>query len=68
MTTSDDEELIAWFTNRQLPTGHFRMASWSTTDDLANMVQLAIDKLHQGNPTARINLQLVKARLEAGSV
>lgn len=60
-----DEELIGWFKNRPLDGGYFRINSYTTTDNLANMVELAIGSMKRGKSIARTNLLEVKAKLEA---
>ena len=63
-----DEKLIAWFKNQPLDEGYFRINPYMTTDNLANMVELAIGSLRRGKSMARTNLLEVKAKLEADVV
>jgi hypothetical protein len=58
------EELINWFKGRALPTGHFRISSYETTDNLANLIELALANMERGNKTSQAVLTRVKAKLE----
>ena len=68
MNDLTDEKLIAWFKNQPLDEGYFRINTYMTTDNLANMVELAIGSLRRGKSMARTNLLEVKAKLEADVV
>lgn len=58
------EEMINWFKGRDLPTGHFRISPYETTDNLANLVELALANMERGNRTSQSVLTRVKVKLE----
>lgn len=41
----NDEELIAYFNNRDLPKGRVQFSGYELTDDVAHMVALAIERV-----------------------
>ena len=59
----NDDELIAWFGNRELPEGAYRVSPWEMTNNLTRMVKLAIDNVRRGNPTARNVLMRLQTKL-----
>ena len=62
-----DEELIAYFTNRPLPTGTVQFSSYERTDDAQQMVALDIERIEanrQGADSARGALLRLKDHLE----
>ncbi|WP_080240462.1 hypothetical protein [Spirosoma rigui] len=61
----ENAALIAWFTNRSLPTGGFVISTYERTSDLASMVSHAIDGAHNGNTTSLAVLRRTKDKLEA---
>lgn len=61
--TDDDQELIDWFTQQDLPKGHFKINGYMTTEDLDLLVELAIDSLKRGNNTSRTVLRDVCEKL-----
>lgn len=68
MEDISDEELVSWFHQRPLPEGPFRVNAYTTTDNLANMVELAIGSMRRGKSIACTNLLEVKAKLEQPAV
>lgn len=63
MKPTELDELIRWFTGRELPTGHYQLSKWESTTDLANTVELAIDHARRGNTTSIDLLHRLKAKL-----
>lgn len=54
-----NDEVIKFFAGRQLPTGRVTFSGYKSTDDVANMVKLGIDRMQQGGNganTARAGL------------
>lgn len=66
--TEEDKELIAWFQNRSLPESSpkhpYQVNRYTRTDDLANMIELAIGHVKRGNSTSKALLIELKAKLE----
>lgn len=48
----EEESLIDWFTGGDFSTVHFVISNWEITDDVDNMVGLAITAVQSGNKTA----------------
>ena len=55
-----DNELIAYFNDRPLPTGRITFSSFESTDDMANMVKLAIDRIENKAPGAEVSREALE--------
>lgn len=63
MNQTELDELIHWFSGRELPPGPCQLSKWESTTDLSKTVTAAIDHARRGNTTSIDLLGRLKAKL-----
>ena len=54
-----DNELIAYYTGRPLPTGRVKFSHFESADDLQHMVVLALDHIRSGLNGAAVSREVL---------